>query len=341
MKVNAQQVVAQVNQSGSKIAAVLVFGPDHGLVTETAENLVSSVAGKPADPFLLAELSSSQLKADQALLDDEMRSLPLMGPRKVIYIRQATDVLAAPIEALLKTGNIQNLLVVAAGELPPRSKLRKIFEAAKTAAGVACYSDDRGSLEGLVHQMLSAANVSLEPDAMTELLGRLGNDRLVSRGEINKLVLYAGDNGRVSAQDVISIVGDNAALSIDAVIFDAADGATQLADQALARAFADGASPVQVLRALQRHFQRLHMVAGELAQGARLDAALGRLRPPVFFKFKSRFQSQCRRWSLGRLTEAMNLVTDAERQCKQTGAPDVAICQRAVLRISAAARKQT
>jgi len=340
VKINAQQIVGVATGSGSSISAVLLFGPDQGLISETARRLIAAIAGQPVDPFLLTELTPGQLKADPTLLIDEMLSLPLMGERKVIHLRQATDALAGPLADLMGAPKISNLLVVEAGELAPRSKLRKAFEAAKSGGAVGCYSDDRGSLEGVLRDVLASHDIAIEADAAAELLGRLGNDRLISRGEIEKLALYVGDGGRITADAILQMITDNAALSIDSVVFDAADGNTPGSDQALARALADGISAVQILRTLQRHFQRLHLVAGEVAQGARLDAALGRLRPPVFFKFKSRFQRQCGQWSLDRLADAMTLVSDAERQCKQTGAPAAAICQRAVLRIAAAARKQ-
>lgn len=340
MKLNPRQVVDAATGPRGKVFGVLLFGPDQGLISETAGRLVAAVAGKPANPFLLTEISAAQLKTDPAAVADEMMSLPMMGDRKVIHIRQATDAAAAMLDEALQADGAVNLLVVEAGELPPRSKLRKAFEAAASGAAVGCYGDDRGDLEAVIREVMTAHGVTIEPDAVAELLGRIGNDRMVSRGEIEKLALYAGDGGQVTAADVLHLIGDSAAMSVDEVVFGAADGLTAEADQALARALGDGVSAVQVLRAFQRHFQRLHAVGGEVAKGAGLDQALGRLRPPMFFKYKSRFQRQCRIWSLDRLTDAMALVTDAERQCKQTGAPDAAICQRAVLRIAATARRQ-
>ena len=339
MKVNPEQIVNRLANGAKGFSAALLFGPDQGLISETVARSVAAIAGEPADPFLIAEITPAQLKGDEALLSDELSALPMVGTRKIIVIRRATDTIAKIVEAALAIPDVPNFLLIEAGELPTRSKLRKAFEGAKTAGAAGCYADDRHNLEQILRHVMDLREVSIGPEAVKELLSRLGNDRMISRGEIEKLALYAGDRGEIRVDDVIATICDNAAMSIDNVIFDTADGATRAADQALARALANGVAPVQILRALQTHFQRLHMVAGELQRGTPFDAAIGRLRPPIFFKVKSRFQRQCHQWSVSQLTAAMSLLLEAERQCKQTGAPMAAICQRSVLRLVAAARK--
>ncbi len=341
MKIDPEQIVDRLDSGAKGFSAALLFGPDQGLISETLARTVATVAGKPADPFLIAEVTPAQLRSDDALLSDELLALPMIGARKIIVIRGATDAIFKVVEAALAIPNAPNFLLVEAGELPPRSKLRKAFEGAKNAGAAGCYADGHHNLEQVVRQVTQSRGVRIGPDAVQELLSRLGNDRMISRGEIEKLALYVGDKAEIRIDDVIAIVGNNAALSIDHVIFDTADGDTRAADQALSRALANGVAPVQILRSLQIHFQRLHIVADELRRGTSLDTGMGKLRPPVFFKVKSRFQRQCRQWSVDQLTMAMSLVLEAEHQCKQTGAPMAAICQRSVLRLAAAARKRS
>jgi DNA polymerase-3 subunit delta len=68
--------------------------------------------------------------------------------------------------------------------------------------------------------------------------------------------------------------------------------------------------------------------------GAPVDAAMKSLRPPVFFKLAGPFRQQLRVWSGAKLTRALALVLEAERQCKRTGAPAEELCGRAILQIS-------
>ena len=101
----------------------------------------------------------------------------------------------------------------------------------------------------------------------------------------------------------------------------------------------EGAAAVTVLRALARHFQRLHLAGAMVAEGASPDAALKSLRPPVFFKQADVFRAQLARWTPGRIEAALGAITDAETACKTTGLPSETICQQTMLRIAAMARR--
>ena len=163
MKVNPEQLVDRLANLAGGFSAALLFGQDQGLIMETLARSVAAVAGNPADPFLIAEVTPAQLKSDEALLSDELRALPMMGTRKIIVIRQATDAIFKIVEAALGITDAPNFLLIEAGELPPRSKLRKAFEGAKSAGAVGCYADDHQQLEQLVHQVTKLRGVRIEP----------------------------------------------------------------------------------------------------------------------------------------------------------------------------------
>ena len=54
------------------------------------------------------------------------------------------------------------------------------------------YQDDSRSLGDLARDIFAKDNIRIDTEAMALLLSRLGNDRAVSRREIEKLVLFAG-----------------------------------------------------------------------------------------------------------------------------------------------------
>ena len=108
----------------------------------------------------------------------------------------------------------------------------------------------------------------------------------------------------------------------------------------LHRATAEGISPIVLVRAAQRHFQRLQLAAAACGQGKTPHEAIKSLRPPVLFLFVERFQHQLTIWTEPQLAIALQLLTEAEGQCKSTGAPDQAIGERALMRLAQVARAQ-
>ena len=91
----------------------------------------------------------------------------------------------------------------------------------------------------------------------------------MTRAELEKLTLYAGDGGRIELDDARLSIGDSAALEHDDAIMAAAEG-----DASGSIGCSVGSSRrvnrrFQLIRALLRHLHRLHVLAARLAAGAR------------------------------------------------------------------------
>lgn len=326
-----------------RIRAVLVYGPDSGLVRERAESLAKAVALDLDDPFRVAALTGPALASDPARLNDEMAALCFTGGRRVLRVREAGDGVGELFEEFLAAPPPgDSLAVVEAGDLAQRSALRRAFEGADNAVAVPCYADSARELADLVKSVLGLHRVQISPEAQHYLVGHLGADRALSRAELEKLALYAGDGGSVTLEDAIASVGDSAALTVEDVVFAAADGDAARVERALARALGEGENAVAVLRAAARHFQRLHLAGSRIAAGARPDDAVRGLRPPVFFKHQERFEAELERWPPPRAATALGLLLEAEGNCKRTGFPAETLCSEALLRLARlAARKRS
>jgi DNA polymerase-3 subunit delta len=175
-------------------------------------------------------------------------------------------------------------------------------------------------------------------DALDFLGQHLGDDRMVTRAELEKLTLYAGDGGTIELDDARAVIADSAALSLDDAILAAAEGDAGALDRALARVFQEGESPVTVIRAMLRHLQRLRLLAARIAAGGSIDEALRGARPPIFFKQQDSYRRQLGRWSEVHLRGALDRVAEAEFRMKQTGFPAETICRAALFGLIREAR---
>ncbi len=328
MKIDARGIARFLRDPGA-CRVVLLYGDDAGLIRDRAEALVRAVAGSLDDPFLVAELT----RDTAGELAAEASSLPLTGGRRVVRLREAADSAAAGVKAILD-GNAPALVVLEAGSLPPRSKLRALAEAAPDAAAIACYPEDGAALEATIRGVLGEFGVTVQPDALAWLAGQLGADRASTRRELEKLALYAGPGGKVDLDAAMACVGDFAGLSLDDAVFAATEGDVEMADRALEVAMSEGAAPVQILRATLMHLQRLQRARAAMTDGVSAEEAMRLLRPPVFFRRVGPFKRALSLWSAAGLDAAAAGISDAERQCKRTGMPDITLCRAAVLTLA-------
>ena len=340
MKVAPAAADRFVDAPPAAIRAVLIYGPDTGLVQERAARLTRAVVDDPRDPFRVADIAAAALRDDPARLADEAAAMALTGGRRVVRIHDAGDPLGELLAGFLAAPPAGDTLVaVEAGNLGPRSPLRRAFEDAGHAAAIACYADEGRSLEAVIRETLAQNRIAVSPDAMTYLCANLGSDRLVSRSELEKLSLYMGAGGEVTLADAVSSVGDSAMMTLDDLAFAAGAGDVAGLPRLLDRVQQEGVAPVTVLRTVARHFLRLHLAGGLIAEGGSPDAAMKALRPPVFFKQADAFRAQLRRWPPARAEIALAAIGRAEISCKTTGLPAETVCQQALLRIAAMARR--
>ena len=332
-------VAGYIAKPDPKLRAILVYGPDQGLVRERAEALAKAAVPALDDPFRVTTLTGAAVASDPARLHDEMAAQSLTGGRRLLRVRDAGDALADSCDALLADPpGGDSLCVVEASDLAARSALRRVFEAADNAVAVPCYADGARELIDLVRSVLGGHKVTASAEAQQYLVSRLGGDRALSRVELEKLALYAGDGGKVELEDARAAVGDSAELTAEDAIFAAAEGDAEHLERALSRAFQEGESAVAIVRSAMRHFERLHVTGLRIAAGSAPGEALRALRPPIFFKEQERFAATLRRWPPRRAAMAFRLLLEAEQQMKRTGFPDQTMCSESLMRLARAAQ---
>lgn len=333
------------------VQAVLLYGPDNGLARERAAALARLWGPGADDPFGLATLTESDLKSDPARLADEAAALSLTGGGRLVRVRLSSEAGAAPVSALIAdagkgAARIEAKIIVEAGDLTPRSRLRKAFEASKIAAAIACYPSSAGEAVALAEAALAGEGLSLDRSAREQLARVLSQDRGLARQEIEKLILYKGLKGAraeggdtVTPADVAASLGAMQESGMDDIVEPAARGDLEAADAALRRALSSGASAVGVVRAAARHINRLHQAKALMEQGKTAADAMKALRPPVFYMRQRAFAAALDDWNSGALERAQQAAYAAEKQTKTSGLPDEAVAGELILAIARLARR--
>jgi DNA polymerase III subunit delta len=334
MKLAPYHVAAFLQRPDRAIGAVLLYGPDSGLVRERADILAKSVCPDLSDPFRVADLDSTALAADPARLADEAAQLSLMGGRRVVRVRGAGDGMARIFAGFLADRRGEALVVVEAAVLGATSSLRWTFEEAPYATAIGCYPDAPRDRAAVIRETLMAHRVTASRDAILYLIDHLGEDRLLTRSELDKLTLYVGDGARVELDDAILSVSDSAALELDDAVMATAEGETGRLERVLDRVLREGQSPVTIVRAALRHLHRLHALAARAGGGASIDEAMRSARPPIFRKHQEGVRRQLGLWREPRLRTAMARLAEAEIHLKTTGLPAETLCRETLLAVA-------
>ncbi len=336
MIVKPQQAQAFCSRPEPAVGLVLLYGPDQGLVAERRRQLIQAVLDAPDDPFRLAELAMDRLQQAPGLLLEEAQAMSLIGGRRVVVVRQATDGLAKVLGVLLGMAGHEALVIVEAGELGTSSPLRRLAEKSKQAAAIACYRADGRGLDAELRELLREHRLGIEADAMTFLAAHVGANRELTRNEVAKLALYKGEvEGRITLADVEAVVGNSSALGIDRLVWAGLVGRPGDAARALDRLLGEGQAPIRLIRAFAAMLVRLLPLRARIEAGEPAAAVVESIRPPVHFSQKPSMQRALESWSTGRLETGLALAFEAELQAKRAQSPDRLLVRRLLLDLRA------
>lgn len=308
----------------------LAYGPDGGLVRETAQRLIRHLSGDDPTSANVTIFDGPELQADPSLLVLEARSVSLFGGKRIIRVRNATKALVMPLTQLRDDPG-GTAIVLEADNLAPRDALRALVEAAKLGRALPCYPDTDETLMALMRETFNQAGIRIDNDVVPSLREILGNDREVTRRELEKLVLYAAASKTLTRDDVLLLCADNGALAIDAILDATGGGHAEKLEMALNRAIAANINPQQLLAMLSSHFANLRRWRTEVDAGKAPRAVLDGLRPKPHFSRTGALEQQLRLWSDHALALATERLLQATSDTRRRPALAEAALRRTTL----------
>lgn len=325
-----------ITRPPANVFLYLVCGSDAGLVSERAQAIVANAIDDPKDPFQFLRLSGDDLSADPLRLADEANTMPLFGGRRAIFIESQGKGFIAAIEPVLHMPPRDCTIVIEAGNLKRDAPLRRLCEKDANAAVLECYPDSAKDLAQLVETELRAEGLAIEPDAKVLLISLLGQDRLTTRSEIGKLILYARGAKEVTVEHVEAIVADASALALDKAIDGAFEGDFAAVEGTAERVFSEGGDYNVLLGAALRHATLLHRM--------RLDAEAGRSATPTpgfgGFRRTATLDRHVRAWSSPKLARAIEILSQAIGKARREPVLADMITVRALWTVALAARSK-
>ncbi|MGB0498265.1 MAG: DNA polymerase III subunit delta [Rubricella sp.] len=313
---------------------ILIYGPDTMRIALKREELVAALIGPEGGAEMrFSRLAASDIRSDKAALIDEMKARGFFDGPRALLVEDATDTIAPQVIGALEAHEPGDAtLIVTAGQLPPRAKLRTFFEKHPSALCHALYADPPDRDE--VDEMLRKAGIAaVDRAAMNDLLALA---QALDPGDlsqtIEKLALYTyGREEPVGLSDIAAVAPRSVEADADDVVNAVAGQEPGRVAPLMSRIEAQGVNATTLCIAVTRHFRQLHAAA--VAGGG--EEALSRLRPPVFGPRRRIMGQQLRKWSAPMLETALTDLTDADLALRSgRPIPHMALLERVFVRLA-------
>jgi DNA polymerase III subunit delta len=329
-----------VKRKCAAMNGLLIHGADSSAVASLSQQTIRAIVGSGDASFATSRIEISSLKESAGLLDDEFKSMSLLGERRVLIIDGADETCLKPLAPILAATSTGNFILLLADTLSKSSKLRSACEESNLFGALAIYEEDEAALAARIRKLITAENLRWGADAEALFFELVGSDRSTVVQEANKLVLYCYGSESISEANVLAVCGDIAGFGTDQLIDAVLAGDLESADRMGSSLDTDSAGTRGILSVLMFHLTKLQDLRLDMERGSNADMAVRNARPPIFFKRRNAIISQLRKFELNDLIAMQQSVSEAMFQTRKL--PDLfeAVTNRTLLSLARTARSK-
>lgn len=279
--------------------------------------------------------------ATWAAVMDDVKTLPMLSPRKLVVVEQADPFVSrerARLEKFvseLPTGEVKGVLVLSVQTWAATTKLAKMTPDANT---IVCKTPSSHTLpQWCVNWCASHHGKQLAAQAAKLLVDLVGPEMGLLDVEMEKLSVYVGSAPKIESRDVDQLVGRSRTESTWEIFNLIGQGKTAEALAYLSRLLDQGEEPMKLLGAFSATLRRVAKAARLSAQGVALPESMDRAGVPKFPAARQADEQLMRHLGRRRLDRLYDWLLETDSGMKGGSAlPPPVLLERLVVRLARA-----
>lgn len=193
---------------------------------------------------------------------------------------------------------------------------------------MACYSDNEITIRKIILEKLREFK-GLSAENVNMIIDNSGLDRIKLNNELNKICTFFLDKKIESKKLEILLdlkINDNFNLLKD----EAFNGNKIETNKLLSDTVVDDEKNVLYLNLINQKLNKLAAVL-ELSKKNTLEEAISMIKPPIFWKDKTAFVTQAKKWSLSKIKEVQSMTYGLETEIKSNSVINKTILMKKLL----------
>ena len=294
----------------------LLYGENIGLKKDIKELIKINIKQKDKNIETIS-LYEDEILNNEENFYDILYSGSLFSNTKIITIYEATDKIINKINDVYNKFPENVFLIIFAGSLEKKSKLRNFFEKEKTTVCIPCYLDNERDLENIARLELNKSNIVLSRECINLLIEKSNSDRNNLKNEIEKIKCYSLNKKNIDLDEVRYLTNFSGDYKSDNLINECLCGHINQYKKILSELYSSAVNQILLLRILGNKIQRLVNIKNQLNESNTIDNLIGAAKPPIFWKEKPIVKEQLSIWDLIDLKNLIVEINNTELLCKK------------------------
>ena len=301
-------VLEQNLKSIDNCKIILFYGENQGLKEEFKKNIKE--ANKNNEKLNLLQ---DEIIKNENLLINEISNKSLFNNKKIIFIDQVNEKILNIIEEMAEDVSDEKI-VIFAGNLDKKSKLRSYFEKSKSCGIVACYQDNEITIKKIITNKLSDYQ-GLSTQVINFIIQNTGLDRSKVNNEIEKIKSCFLEK-KINLEKIDLLLNIKTNDDFNKLKDEALKGNKIKTNKLLADTVFEPESNIYYLNSINQRINKLYEIEKLKQNNSNTETLVSSLKPPIFWKDKPVLIEQTNKWNENKIKKALEKTYTVELQIK-------------------------
>ena len=301
----------QLKKIPDKTIFYLLYGKNEGLKADCINQILEKNNGK------VFNYEEKQIKDEIESFYENILSNSLFESEKIIIINRASDKIFETIQDLINRNITNIIIIINAGILETRSKLRSLFEKKDDLVCIPTYPDNNDTLSKLAVIFFRNENISISQENINLIIEKCNGDRNNLNNELNKIRNYANDKKKLSSQEILKLIN----LSENYEISELIDNCLALNKNKITKILNENnynnEDCIIILRTFVTKAKKILKLAIKLEENKDINKTINSAKPPIFWKDKEIVKVQLNKWKPDKIKELIKNINNVELEIKK------------------------
>ena len=296
----------------------LLYGENDGLKKDIKESIKTAINQQDINTTIeLISLYEKDITDNEENFYNSIYSGSLFSKKKILTINNATDKIIKQTEYVVNKCPENVFLIIFAGVLEKKSKLRNFFETNTKIICIPCYLDANKDLEIIARMELKKNNIILSSESINLLVEKSNNDRGNLKNEIDKIKSFAQNKKKIEIDEIKSIINFSGEYKSENFINECLCGNILQYKKIISELYTNTINQIFLLRILSNKIHRLLKIKEQKNKSNNIDNIINTSKPTIFWKEKPLVKKQLSIWSLNDLQKIISDINNTELLCKK------------------------
>lgn len=291
------------------------FGDEPYLLNQAVDYLkVCSLHGGAADFNFMSFYGAD---ADISRVRDEVETLPMMAPRRVVLLKEVQELTEKEwdiLEPIIKSQVSTSVFILTASKVDRRKRFFKLLT--DHAASVEFKKPFDNQVPGWIQHIGKNFGLVFSDDSLQLLHRLIGNQLTEIDSEIRKLVDFMGERKKVEIEDIAKCVSRKKEESVFELTESIAKGDRVQSLIHLVQLLDQGQNELGIVAMIARHIRILLLIKQGQEQGLAGTRLAQYAQVPNYFL--QQYMQQSRTWSVKKLESTLLVLSETDKALKSS-----------------------